>query len=250
MYPSLSIGPLVISTAGLVYILGAWLALMAVERAAKMVGAQVQPTYGLAFISLLAGFIGARLVFVVTHWSAYVENPIDIVWPLTTGFSPAGGLLIGLAVALYYGRWKRLPLLTTLDALLPGAIVGFMVVSLADFLGGPGYGQETTLPWGIDLFGIIRHPVQIYELIVGVVALVAWYYAIRARAKPGRAFLFATATYAAGRLLVDAFRADTPLTSGGFHIIQIISLVVMLACLAILAFDSSASTAPEPEKST
>lgn len=252
MYPTISIGPLVLPTAGLVYILGAWLVLVAVERAAKVVGVQVQPTYGVAVVGLLAGFIGARLTFVATHWPAYAENLLAIVWPLNSGFSPAGGLLIGGIAALYYGRWKRLPLAPTLDALLPGVIVGFMVFSLADFLGGPGYGQETTLPWGIDLFSIRRHPVQIYEILAGFFALGAWYFMLRRRARPGRAFLLGVAVYAAGRLLVDAFRADALLTAGGYHIVQIISLVIMLACLAFLAFDTPPVDLerPEPESSS
>jgi phosphatidylglycerol:prolipoprotein diacylglycerol transferase len=247
MLPTISIGPLVLPTTGLVYILGAWLVLTVVERAAKFTGASVQPTYGVAFVGMLAGFIGARLLFVATHWSAYVDNPLSIIWPLSSGFSPAGGLLVGGVAALYYARWQRLPLGRTLDALLPGVIVGFMVVSLADFLGGPGYGQETTLLWGIDLFGIRRHPVQIYELLAGLVALAAWYFLARNRIRPGRAFLLGTAVYAAGRLLLDAFRANAPLTTGGFHIIQIISLVIMLTCLVFLAFDTPPETAETAE---
>ena len=58
---------------------------------------------------------------------------------------------------------RQLPPAGTLDALAPGLVVGLMVVSLADFLAGPGYGSETTLFWAIDLFGVRRHPVQLYE---------------------------------------------------------------------------------------
>jgi prolipoprotein diacylglyceryltransferase len=34
--------------------------------------------------------------------------------------------------------------------------------------------------------------------------------------------------YAAGRLFVDAFRANTPLSANGYHIIQIAALVIVL----------------------
>lgn len=234
MLPQISIGPLVLPTAGLVYIIGAWIVLSVAERSARALALDSQAVYGLSATSLAAGFIGARLVFVALHWSAYRENLVGIVWPLTSGFSFWAGIVCAVVAGLFYGRAKRLPLAPTLDALAPAAIVALMVVSLADFLAGPGYGLETTLPWAVNLFGIRRHPVQIYELLVGVLALFAWWRILRRRRYEGQLFLASVAVYSGGRLLVDAFRANSWLTSNGFHLIQLASLAILLAAVFLM----------------
>jgi phosphatidylglycerol:prolipoprotein diacylglycerol transferase len=241
MFPVLSLGPLVIPTAGLVYIIGAWVALSIVERAARALDLDAESTYGVGAIAVAAGFIGARLVFVALHWTAYRENLSGIVWPLTSGYSLWGGLFFALVAAFFYGRAKQLALAPTLDALAPGLLAGFLVISLADFLGGPGYGTITTLPFGINVFGIRRHPVQLYEILIGIVALLTWRWSLSRRMFDGQLFLLTVAVYTGGRLFVDAFRANAWLTPGGFHVVQIISLVVLMVCVFLLGRNLSRS---------
>jgi phosphatidylglycerol:prolipoprotein diacylglycerol transferase len=235
MFPTISLGPLVLPSAGIIYILGAWVVLSVIERAAKALDLDAEHTYGLAAISLVAGFAGARLVFVVLHWPAYQENLTSIIWPLTSGYEVWGGLFFALVAAFFYGRARRLPFAATLDALAPGFLAGFIVVSLADFAAGPGYGTETNVFWALDIFGINRHAVQIYEIIIALIAFIVWWQALKRRQFEGQLFLLAMATYAAGRLFVDAYRANSPLTAGGYHFVQIISLVILLICLIVLA---------------
>ena len=235
MLPTLNIGPLVLPTAGLTYILGAWLALAVVEKAAARLRLHVPATYSAAVTALVTSFVAARLAFVAIHWSAYRQNLLGIVWPLTSGYVPWIGILAGLAAAFFYGRAKRLPPGATADALAPGLLVAVMVVSVADFLAGPGYGVAADLPWSISLFGIRRHPVQIYELAAGFLALAAWGYGLRRRDFPGQLFLVSAAVYGAGRLFVDAYRANAWLTAGGYHLLQLLSLAIVLASLALLA---------------
>lgn len=236
MLPYLNIGPIGLPTAPLVYMFGIWLALYAVDRAARRLGQDPERLYAVASVALLGGFLGARLVFVLLHWSSYDDNPLGIIWPLTSGYNAAAGALIGAAAAFFYGRWRRLSLWPALDALAPGLLVFLMTASLADFLGGSGYGSLTSLPWGIDQYGVRRHAVQLYEILVGAAALGAWWVATAPRFQgvAGRPFLSAVAVYAAGRLFVDAFKETTPLLSGGIHLVQVTALVVMLAALVML----------------
>lgn len=245
MLPYLNIGPVGLPTAPLIYLLGTWLSLYAVDRAARRLGRDPERHYALASVALLGGFIGARLVFVLLHWSSYDDNLLGIVWPLTSGYNAAGGVLIGLAAAFFYGRWRDLQFWPTLDVLAPGLIVFFMAVSLAEFLGGAGYGSLTSLPWGINQFGVRRHAVQLYEVLAGMVALAVWWAATapRFRGVGGRPFLVAVAAYAAGRLFVDAFKETTPLVGGGFHLVQLVALAAVLVALFLLSRLSAAETA-------
>jgi len=237
MLPYLNLGPIGLPTGPLLYLLGIWLALYAVDRAARRLDRDPESHYALASIALLGGFIGARLVFVGLHWSSYDDNLLGIVWPLTSGYNVAGGVFIGLAAAFFYGRWRRVLLWPALDVLAPGALVFLMAVSLAGFLGGAGYGSLTSMPWGIDQFGVRRHAVQLYEVLAGAAALVVWWAATspRFRGIDGQPFLVTAAVYAAGRLFVDAWNGTAPLTTGGFHVVQIMALAVLLAALVVLA---------------
>ena len=209
----------------------------------RVPGLDAERHYALATMAVVAGFIGARLAFVLLHWSSYDDNLLGIIWPLTTGYSAIGGAIIGAAAAFFYGRWRRLSLWPALDALAPGLLVFLIAVSLADFLGGAGYGSLTSMPWGITVFGVRRHAVQLYEVLVGVVALGAWWAAtlprpdLRGLGRPlrsGRAFLWAGVVYSGGRLLVDAYRENAALVSG-FHVTQMVALAVLLLALALLA---------------
>lgn len=235
MYPALNLGSLVLPTGPLTFILGAWIALSVIEWAASRVYV-VQSTkiYSLASTGLMVGIVGARLVFVVSHWSAYQDNWLGVIWPIHTGFNGWAGLAIGAAVAFFYGRFHQLEPALVIDALAPGLVIGLMAVSLADFLGGPGLGTLSNLPWAVSVFGLRRHPVQIYEIVMGMVALVLWWRASQQHTFTGQLFLMTITFYSAGRLLVDAFRADTPLTAGGYHIVQIFSFTVLLTGLLIL----------------
>lgn len=235
MLPTISLGSIVLPTAGLIYIIGAWVVLSVIERAARMLKLDAEATYSLSTVALAAGFVGARLTFVALHWSAYQDNLVGIIWPLTSGFDIWGGLFFGLAAAFFYGRSRQLPPLATLDALIPGLLAAFMVISLADFLGGPGYGEETDVFWGVVLFGIRRHPVQLYEIVTGLIAILIWYRARPVRTFDGQLFLLGTAVYSAGRLLTDAYRANAWLTEGGYHILQILALLILLVSLTALA---------------
>jgi phosphatidylglycerol:prolipoprotein diacylglycerol transferase len=198
--------------------------------------------YGVGAATLLGGLLSARLVFVALHWPAFRENLLGIVWPLNTGYSLWGGLILGVAAGIFYGRAKQLRLASSLDALVPGLILLLAFVSLADFVAGPGFGTLTRVPWSITQFSVRRHPVQIYEILVGVIALITWWRTCDSRLFPGQLFLLTLTIYAGGRLFVDAYRENAWLTADGYHVLQIISLATMIGGLFLLGRLSDLST--------
>ncbi len=234
MLPTFSLGPLVFPTAPLILIIGAWLSLWLLERSAQSLGLNHEAVYGLGVVGLLSGFVGARLAFVLLYWEAFQQDWLGIIWPLHTGYLPLAGLVVGLLGAFFYGRFHQLPPLTTLDALSPALVVALMAVSLADWLGWGGFGTVTAVPWAITQFGLQRHPVQVYELLGGILALAVWWRLLIRRQFEGQLFLVTTAVYSAARLFVEAFRDDAILTADGYRLIQFISLAILLACLFAL----------------
>ena len=235
MIPAINIGPLVLPTAAFVYIIGAWICLSLAERTAKWLDLDPETMSGVVTAGLITGVIGARLTFVALYWSAYQDNLLGIIWPINSGFSPLGGLFFGGAAMFFYGRQKRMELAPTLDALAPILVTGLIVISLADFLGGPGFGTYSEVPWSINQFDVRRHPVQIYEIGAGLLALLTWWIMRDRRDFDGQLFLVTTAVYCFGRLFLDTFRANAWLSSGGWHVIQIICLLITVTCLILLA---------------
>jgi phosphatidylglycerol:prolipoprotein diacylglycerol transferase len=234
MIPAINLGPLVLPTAAFTYIIGIWVCLALAEQAARRLDLDEHAMGGLVTAGFIAGFIGARLTFVAIYWSAYQDNLLGIIWPINSGFNVWGGIFFGGAAMFFYGRYKQLPPAPYLDALAPVLVTGLLFASLADFLGGPGFGTFTSQPWGIENFGIRRHPVQLYEIGVAIIALLAWTYYGSRRAFDGQLFLITTAVYCFGRLFVDAFRANTWITAGGWHGLQVICLLLALGAIALL----------------
>ena len=146
-----------------------WLAAEAAERSAKRVGLRGDVVYSLAFIAALAGLIGARLGYVIEHWSAYQSDPVAIVALNFNTLSPLAGVVTGVVVAYLYARRKGVANRRLLDALTPGFIVFAGGLALADLASGDAYGAPSSLPWAIELWGAARHPTQAYQLIAVIV---------------------------------------------------------------------------------
>jgi prolipoprotein diacylglyceryltransferase len=231
MFPSLSLGPLVIPTGPFLVILGVWLALWLVEKGAAALDQDAPTVYALSAVGLTVGVLAARLSFVALYWPAYRAAPLTIIWPMTSGFLPWAGLLAGGAAAFFYGRYRRLPLRPTLDALTPGLLALLITISLVDFAAGPGYGRETDVFWAITAYGVGRHPVQLYEIVFALAALYGWRRLARGSYFDGQLFLWGTAVYAAGRLFVEAFRANSWLIANDYRGMQIVAWAVLLAAI-------------------
>lgn len=225
---------MVFPTAGLLYIVGAWISLSMSERAAKRLGQNPDAVYGLSATALFVGLVGARLSFVLLFWPAFSENLLAIIWPLNSGYNLWGGLFFAAAAGFFYGRAKRLSAWAVLDAVIPGIMSGLIFISLADFLAGPGFGTLSRLPWAISQFSMRRHPVQIYELLIGLAALGSWWRLAKRPHFDGQLLLVTLSTYAAGRLFVDAFRENAWVSGSGIHILQVICLLALVGSLALL----------------
>lgn len=131
-------------------------------------------------VAAVFGILGARLFYIIGHWSYYSNNVNEIFrfWN-TQGLVFYGGLLFGLLSTFLYMRYKSIPAMVFLDAGGVGIPVAMAITRIGCFLNGCCFGTETTMPWGVTYpveSGILgkRHPAQIYELILdlGVAAAV------------------------------------------------------------------------------
>ena len=215
-------------------LLAVWLGLWLAAREAQQLGADGEKINNLGFYALVATVLGARLIYVLSHWFAYRDGLLSALAPTPTALAWPQGALIGGIVAIVYWNRNRLPVGTTLDALALGLTAALALERVGAFFDGRGFGEPTTLPWGVLLWNETRHPVQIYEAIglLGILAILWW----RRERRPfdGHSFLLFVALAAGSRTFLEGFRAETATMANGVRTVQVVALLILLGAVGTL----------------
>lgn len=241
MFPVLQVGPLALRTPVLFLLAGVFLGLSLAERHAARRGVDPARLYPLVLVVLLAGVLGARLSYAAGQAAAFRSAPLSLL-SLDSGLlDPWGGLAAGLLAALVYGQRKRLPFWSTLDALTPALAVSAIAVGLAHLAAGSAFGAPVSLPWSVLLWGVRRHPSQVYEILSALAILGLLWPRFRREARPGELFLLFIAISAGARLFLETFRGDSLPVFGGMRLAQIVAWLVLAAALWV--FEARRGTA-------
>lgn len=164
MFPTLQLGPLALPVAPLSMILSVWLGLSLTEKFARKRGLNSDALYNLTFIALFSGILGARLFFAAQNFSTFIQTPLSLFSREAGSLDPFGGFASALVAALVYGRRAGLKFWPTLDGLTPLFAVAAVGLGISRLASGAAFGMETSVPWGIELWGAVRHPTQVYEI--------------------------------------------------------------------------------------
>lgn len=234
MFPILQLGPLALQLPGLFLLAGVWVGTWLIDREAPRHGVSGAALSMLVFYGLIAGIVGARLAYAFRYFAIYAEDPLGLVSLNLQTFAPAEGILVGLAVAFVLGQRRRLPLWASLDALTPALAAFAVLVGLAHLSGGDAYGTPANLPWAIELWGARRHPTQVYEILLAILAFSIVWRLRFAEAFPGFLFLAWVALAAASRLLLEGFRGDSPVLFAGLRSPQLIGLAILACTFAMV----------------
>jgi phosphatidylglycerol:prolipoprotein diacylglycerol transferase len=239
MFPTLQIGPVALQTPGLILILGIWLGLSAAEKHAPRFGIEPDFLYKTVLIALAAGLAGARLAFAAGNLPAFLAAPAALISLTPQMLDLSGGLLAGALAGIIYAWRKKAPAWSMLDALTPGLAVFAIAAALANLASGNAFGAPTHVPWGIALWGEIRHPSQVYELIAAAgTALLIWPRRLApapfGAASPvsGALFLTFVIFQSGARLFLETFRGDSILIAGTVRLSQVAAWLVLAVGLA------------------
>ena len=171
MFPVIDIGPIAIQSAGLILLLGFFFGTWLTTYFAKNLGTNGTVIENSLLYGLISGILGARIGFVLQNPNIFVGNIWSFFSPTPTMLSGGFGLLVGSIVAIIIAQKNHLPLLPTLDTLSPFVLMMFTSIHLANLAEGNAFGLSTNLPWGIELWGTVRHPVQLYAVFISVIIL-------------------------------------------------------------------------------
>jgi phosphatidylglycerol:prolipoprotein diacylglycerol transferase len=234
MVPTVRIFGFTVQVYAMLLLLAVWVGLWLSAREARRLGMDGDHVYSLGFYTLLATVLGARLVYVLGHWAAYRDALLSTLSPTPTALAWPEGALIGGVVAIAYWSRRRLPVGTTLDAIAPGLTLALALERLGALLDGSGFGEPTTLPWGVYLWDEVRHPVQLYEAAALLVVLGVLWWQRERRSFDGSSFTLFVTLYAGSRLFLEAFRAETPLMANGVRTVQVVALGVVVSAVGYL----------------
>jgi phosphatidylglycerol---prolipoprotein diacylglyceryl transferase len=259
-----AIGPLEIRWYGIMMALsmlvGAWIA----AKLLKKIGYNGELVWDGLFWVIIAGIFGARLAYVATNIPDFFgkgANPFEVFMVWHGGLSFHGGIICGGLAVYYYFRKYKIPFAVVADAFSPGVGLGIMLVRVGNFMNGDILGYRWDGPWAMNFPHdalhysdpnaiILRHPAELYGLLVGVIVVLAtaitWYEIYESKRQPhGMNLIALIVSYSLARSVIeDPFR-DVPLWKvvdpavsgfGLFTYSQIASVVLIIIALAFIPY--------------
>ncbi|MBV8903284.1 MAG: prolipoprotein diacylglyceryl transferase [Acidobacteriia bacterium] len=188
---------------------------------------------------LLPALIGARLLYVVTHWPVYHQHRCRIWNSKEGGAAQYGGILVvlplsGLVVPLLHLSWGSF-----WDAAAFTLLIGMVFGRIGCLLNGCCAGRGSSCALAVPLPNVrgiwaMRLPTQILEA-VWAAALLVIAMVIRGQL-PFRGALFwvIAAGYAAGRLVLESTRESA---AGRFTVHHRVSAGLIVLSLAALLYE-------------
>ena len=225
MFPELfTIGSVTIHTYGVLVALGILAAVALAEYLHRLDGGQPGRIIDMSLVVVLAGLVGARLVFVVINVDYYADNPLEILMLWKGGLVFYGGLIGGAAAFTAFLVASRMPLWSTLDAGAAALAIGHAMGRLGCFAAGCCYGRLSDVPWtvtftnprclAVEVLHETVHPVQLYSFIFlsGLTGFLVWLH--RRRGFPGQVAAVYLTLYSLFRFCVEFYRGDPRGTLG------------------------------------
>ncbi len=210
-----SLGPLHLYSFGLTVALGVFLSLILMIRVARrdQFPQSVNDVYDLVFVTVLGGFAGARLFYIVQNWEEYAPNPWKIFAFWEGGIIFYGGVAGALAALFVFSRWRKISFLKVLDFLIPFEALTHAFGRVGCFLNGCCYGKVCHLPWAVTFPDVPepRHPTQIYEALFNLGLFLYLSRRYKQKHFPGEISTVYFMFYAVWRFLIEFLRADNPI---------------------------------------
>ena len=235
MQPEIHLGPLTIQTFGVMFALGFIAAGLVIARRLQERGEPLDWAYELAFASMIGGLVGARVYYMVQHWSTVQDDFFGNLFS-GSGLVWYGGVIGGAIAVLAWAYVRRYPLLALLDLSAVPLALGYAFGRVGCQVSGDGdYGIASDLPWAMAYpDGTVPtddrvHPTPIYEtLAMGLVAWLLWRW--RDRLQPGLVFAAYLVLSGTERFLVEFIRRNDEVFAG-LTVPQLESLGLMVVGL-------------------
>ena len=240
------IGPFLVTWHGVFSVLGILAAARLGQYILRRDGIAADRVYDLAVWMVVAGLVGARLLYVWENHGLFAGQLQKIVYLNEGGISQWGGIFGALVGALIWCLRSRISYWKILDAAGLANLAGFAIGRVGDIINGEHHGTVTNLPWGVVYVndktlgepGKVVHPEVAYELLWCLFLLAIFlplHQRLRARVPSGVLGLLYFAVYAAGRFLLSFARNDQIIWLG-LRQAQLASAAMVIAALILVPY--------------
>lgn len=212
------------------------------HRAKKTYNIDPDMMFNVAFIGILAGIVGAKLVYWLVNIKEIIADPSYLL-DFGGGFVIYGGLIAGvLAAVIYLKKVKKTTVIDKLDLAVPSISLAQGFGRLGCFMAGCCYGREAAegawyavhfpadslAPAGVGLI-----PTQLISAGLDfLLFLFLWFWSNKESFR-GELIAFYMALYSVGRFFVEYLRDDPRGTIGIFSTSQFIAIIILAVAVVL-----------------
>ncbi|MEE1114364.1 MAG: prolipoprotein diacylglyceryl transferase [Eubacterium sp.] len=266
MYNNLfSIGPFTVHTYGLCTAIGIIAAYYLAERRAKQKNfteREVNSIFGLVIFCLIFGYLGSKLLYIITMIPAIAADPAILRESITNGWVIFGGLLGGIFGGWVYCKWQKLPTGKFYDMGMPAVALAQGFGRLGCFFAGCCYGVETDSAFSIVFKNSELAPNNVHLVPTQLLSsagdfLLAWIlvmYDKKAKKNDGETAGLYLVLYSLGRFIIEFWRGDLirgavgPLSTSQF--IGLFTLAAGVILLLVIRLRKKAEASTEAAETT
>ncbi len=252
---ALSIGSLTVYWYGIMVTTGILLGGLYAFSRSNEFGVDEDKGLDVIMMSIIGGFVGARIYYVAFTWDYYSQHTDEIFKIWNGGIAIYGGVIGAFITAAFLCRLWHVRILPLADMCMGGLIIGQALGRWGNFFNIEAFGSNTTLPWGMSSptianylqihkgqlasIGVLVnpmtrvHPTFLYESIWCLIGFILLAMLARRRFFDGELLLIYTIWYGAGRFFIEGLRTDS-LMLGSFRVSQILAAVCVIVANAIL----------------
>ncbi len=244
-------GPLTLHSYGFLLAVAFLAGLFVVSSQAKKARMDAGRLTDMAVWLLIAGLVGAKLLMVALDLPFYMRNSRELLTIFQSGGVFYGGLLGGIAVAVFFVWRYKLPGWPTADVLAPGVVIGQAIGRLGCFAAGCCFGKPASVPWAVTFTDVYAarqvgtpmdtalHPTQIYESLACFLIFFVLVWLAPRKSFHGQVVLSYAVLYSIFRFTVEFFRGDPDRGSvfgGLLSTSQLIALLLVLTSALVFPY--------------
>lgn len=179
--------------------------------------------------------VGARLFYVFFAPAGEITTLKDVIDIRHGGLSIYGALIACVITLYFFCKKKKILLANVLDLTCLGFLIGQVIGRWGNFVNREVYGVETTLPWAMEIEGVSRHPLFLYESLWNLIGFIILHNISKKRKFPGEIALMYMVWYGLGRSLLEPLRVSQyVLVLDDIPVSEIVSIGIAVIGLFVL----------------
>jgi prolipoprotein diacylglyceryl transferase len=218
---TIDIGPLSIHFYGILIAVGILVAVFVSKIRYGRFGGDPDTLERVAIWAVVAGLLGARLGYVITHSGTFSGRPWAVLFIWEGGLVLYGGLTAGVLTAVYLLNRRHGDVFAAMDAVAVGIPIAQAIGRWGNYFNQELFGTPSTLPWALEIDVANRpaeylqfetfHPTFLYEALWNLlltIPIILWLERKGKLSKGASAAVYLI-VYGTGRFLLELLRTDT-----------------------------------------